>query len=129
MIFLCANKASAISYIWPSVPVYLNMFTACRTKRQFSCAYPNSGTILSMLGENSFPLDPGSPNTKGMFVSSHRPVQRFSAHSIVRLKGVLNFFERAFAASTSFFHGLWVRSRWIRIALPSFARERFDACH
>lgn len=101
--YLLASSASATRYISASVSVILNAFTHHKMKRQLSWVYPFVESIRSMLGEK--PLRRKVLSMNGSFVSSQLPVHLCSHHSRVRLKSLLVFAARCFAADSKGIHG------------------------
>lgn len=104
MIFLCLRNASAIWYAVSSLPLPFSAFMLQSMKRQFDWMYPSSETILSILGEKGCGPEPLF-FTKINPVSSHLPVQRFAAHSLVKSNGMFFNLASAWRDFRRYVHG------------------------
>ena len=104
----CLNtSALAICSISLSVLSLLRELTAHNTKRLLFFVYPNTGIILSMLGEKFLFLYPTrfSGGLNSIPVNSQYPVQRAFAHSSVNSNGKFFFFASRLRPSKRVLHG------------------------
>lgn len=78
------NSARAMRRMSSSVPSPFRALRPNKINLEFSCVYPCSGLILSMLGEKVFGPLPCCDKSKGMLVREQKPVHLRSPHSAVK---------------------------------------------